>query len=262
MMKKTARQLKVKVAGNEKVKENIYRLSFRSDYLSKHSLPGNFIHIKIENTVLRRPFSVHDIKGDKVYVLFKVRGKGTRFLSEYKRGRSLDVIGPLGRGFSLKVPGESLNIIIAGGIGVAPLVFLARKIGKRGQRGNNLAILGFENTGDIVCEEEFRRLAYKVYISTEDGSRGEKGNSVGILKRILSGYPEETFMRIYACGPKDMFFEINKTAKKFPNAECEVSFEQFMGCGLGVCCACVIETKTGYRKICRDGPVFDIKEIW
>jgi len=127
-------------------------------------------------------------------------------------------------------------------------------------RNNNFILLGAKNKKEVICEQGFKSLGFKVRVATEDGSRGAKGTVIKLLDKKITSLDKKIY--IYACGPKEMFLEINKKVKKRPKIKCEVSFEQFMGCGLGVCCACSIKTKKGYKKTCKDGPVFNIKDIW
>ena len=162
--------------------------------------------------------------------------------------------------FNLEVKTKNrTNILVAGGIGVAPLVFLAQELSKL-KRNDNLILLGAKNSKEIVCEKELKSLGFKIKIATEDGSKGTKGTVIKLLDKELAKSNKQIY--IYACGPKEMFSAINRKIKKLPKIRCEVSFEQFMGCGLGVCCACSIKTKKGYKKTCKDGPVFNIKDIW
>ena len=255
------KQLKVKVKNLKKVKPDIFLLSFDSGYLAKNSYPGQFIHVRIEKTILRRPFSIHYIKGKTIYVLFRIKGRGTKVLSRYKNKDKLDIIGPLGIGFSFakdKV-GSSNNILVAGGLGVAPLLFLSDKL----KGFKTTAILGAKSERDVVCEEEFKKRGCKVYVTTEDGSKGKKATSTDLLKDIINRVDRGQKINIYSCGPEAMFKEIKKVMDAIDvPVECEISFEQFMGCGLGVCCACVIETQKGFQKVCKDGPVFNLRDIW
>ncbi len=265
-MEKKVKQLKVKVEGIKQIKKDIFLLNFFSSQIAKTAIPGNFLHLRIDpDLILRRPLSIHKIVDKQVYLLFRVRGRGTDLLSRYKKGDILDIIGPLGRGFSrISQKGES-KIIIAGGMGVAPMVFLAQRLKaacNKHEAVQGLILLGAANKKEILCEDDFKKLGYKVHSATEDGSKGFKGRVTGLLKKILSTNRYQLLADIYACGPGEMFFEINKILKKYPLIDCEVSFEQFMGCGLGICCGCVIKTKAGYKKVCKDGPVFDLKEIW
>ena len=262
------KELIVRVKKLNKIKTDIFLLSFDSAYLSKNSCPGQFLHIKIIKTILRRPFSIHCLKGKTVFILFRIRGRGTKMLSGYKPGDKLSIIGPLGKGFRLNSKSEK-NILLAGGLGVAPLVFLAQRLKKviplRAQvsskfKVKSLILLGAKNKKEILCEQEFKNMGYRVIIATEDGSKGYKGIVTGLLKKLLTiDYRLST--NIYTCGPEAMFKGIKKVIGKNENINCQVSFEQFMGCGLGVCCGCTIETKAGYKKVCKDGPVFNIKDV-
>ncbi|MBN3041119.1 MAG: dihydroorotate dehydrogenase electron transfer subunit [Candidatus Omnitrophica bacterium] len=255
------RQLKVRINNVSNQGKDTYLLDIESPYLAKNSSPGNFIHIKIKPVILRRPFSIHRVEGNSIFVLFKKKGRGTSELASIKKGEVLDVIGPLGRGFNLSLerkPSVHKNIILAGGIGVAPLVFLAEKLGKQ----QTIVLLGAKDKKGILCEKDFKKLGCKVHIATEDGSKGFKGTVLDLLKSILRDTKYEMRTTIYACGPKPMLYAVHKAIKKYQNTSCQVSFEQFMGCGLGFCCGCVIKTKTGYKKVCKDGPVFDVRDIW
>ncbi|MBU1121886.1 MAG: dihydroorotate dehydrogenase electron transfer subunit [Candidatus Omnitrophota bacterium] len=267
------KQVTVKVDKIERVKTDVFLLSFVSGYLAKESRPGNFLHIKVNSTILRRPFSVHKVSGNKIYVLFRIRGRGTDILSRYKKGEILDIIGPLGNGFEVRRPKTEdrrlktgiQNILIAGGIGVAPLMFLAQHFTKTLNTNHQPLItilLGAKNKKEVLCEQELKKLGCKVYVATEDGSKGIKGTVIGLLERSLWTREPGTQTNLYSCGPKEMFWNINQILEGRKDVNCQVSFEQFMGCGLGICCACTIETKNGYKKVCKDGPVFDIRDIW
>ena len=256
------KQISIKIEHVKKIKPQIYLLSFKAPFIAKNAKAGQFLHIKVDNkiTILRRPFSIHSIKGNLIYILLRIRGRGTKLLAQCKRGDNLDIIGPLGNGFDYsksKKQETRKQIIVAGGIGVAPLVFLGKKL----PNTKALVILGAKNRREVVCESGFRRMGHKVLIATEDGSRGFRGTAVDLLKKELKASSPKFLADIYVCGPKEMFFEIKKILKNYPKVKCQVSFEQFMGCGLGICCGCSIETKQGYKKVCKDGPVFNLKEI-
>lgn len=244
------------------IKEDIFLFSFRSAFLSKTAKPGMFIHIKIPGTILRRPLSIHDVIGAKIYILFRVKGRGTKILSSYKPQDKLNIIGPLGKGFDLIDKNNSQHILIAGGLGVAPLRFLAHKLSKNNKTKENIIILGAKTGADILVKDEFQALGYQVYITTQDGSLGHKGVVTQVLDKILSARKRNYYSYIYACGPEIMFKAINDVIIKYSRISCQVSFEQFMGCGLGICCGCTIATNQGYKKVCKDGPVFDIKNIY
>jgi len=253
----TPKELTLRVKKINKIKDDIFLLSFDSAYIAKNSYPGQFLHIKIIKTILRRPFSIHCIKGKTVSVLFRVRGRGTKILSEYKIKDKLDIIGPLGKGFCLDNKSEK-NILLAGGLGVAPLVFLADKL----KGCKPIAILGAKDKFDVVCADEFKKRGCQVYVATEDGSKGKKGTAVDILKSLFNKINKSDKINLYTCGPEGMFKGIKKVIGKNKNINCQISFEQFMGCGLGTCCGCTIETKNGYKKVCKDGPVFKMEDVW
>ncbi|MFA5007914.1 MAG: dihydroorotate dehydrogenase electron transfer subunit [Candidatus Omnitrophota bacterium] len=260
------KQLKVKTTFIKKIKPDIFLLGLNSDYIAKTAKPGQFLHIKVDekNTILRRPLSIHKIDKNLIYILFRVRGRGTRILGNSKKGDIFDVIGPLGNGFYLPRPTSNVqHILVAGGMGVAPLVFLAERLKAQSaeRRAQSVVLLGAKNKNEVLAEKEFKKLGYKVYIATDNGSRGFHGTVTELLKKIIAMRYAPSAMRLYACGPKEMFYEIKKVLEKYPNIKAQVSFEQFMGCGLGICYGCVIETKEGYKKVCRDGPVFDLKII-
>lgn len=264
------KELEIKIEFLKKIKSDIYLLGFKSVYIAGRVSPGEFVHVKVDDkaTILRRPLSVHKVKKNLIYILFRVRGRGTKLLSQCKKGDVLNVIGPLGNGFDFKAQSSELralsNILIAGGMGVAPLVFLAEKLaaGKKGKTNiKNLVLLGAKNKKEVLAEQEFKKTGFEIQVATDDGSRGFKGNVVDLLKTLLRAKYSELRANLYACGPKEMFYEIKKVLEKYPQIKAQVSFEQFMGCGLGVCCGCVIETKAGYKKVCKDGPVFNINDI-
>ncbi len=253
-MKSEAKQVKVKLKSIKKIKPDVFLLTFSSAHLAKTAKPGNFLQIKINSVILRRPFSIHKIEKNNLYVLFRIRGRGTKALAKIKAGAALDIIGPLGTGFKLD---SGVNILLAGGLGVAPLVFLAQKLKTR----QGLVLLGAKSKNEVLAEKEFKKLGFKVQVATDDGSQGHKGTVTSLLKNKLTTNNQQ-LTTIYACGPKEMFSNIAEAIKKYPKVNCQVSFEQFMGCGLGVCSACVIETKKGYQKVCEQGPVFNLRDVF
>ncbi|MFA5338419.1 MAG: dihydroorotate dehydrogenase electron transfer subunit, partial [Candidatus Omnitrophota bacterium] len=185
------KQLKVKTAFIKKIKPDVFLLGLDSNYLAKAAKPGQFLHIKVDDktTILRRPLSIHKIKKNLIYVLFRVRGRGTKLLSKCKKGDIFDVIGPLGNGFKISpqstVHRQQTNIFLAGGMGVAPLVFLGEKLAEiKNQKSKikNVVLLGAKNKKEILAEGEFKKLGFEIHIATDDGSRGFKGNVTSLLK--------------------------------------------------------------------------------
>lgn len=269
------KNIKVPLKNRKKVSADIFLISFDSKYISRKARPGQFVHVNVRGPAfLRRPISIHNIEGDTVHLLFKIRGKGTEYLSRYRPGDILDITGPLGRGFTIPVNISSSGyfILVGGGMGVAPLLYLAHVLDSRYavSRGNRVSsvpgkavFLGAENKDGILCGKYFREKGWELRASTLDGSFGAKGTVLDSLKEYLAPKNTEEFRAMmYVCGPSVMFESLYSLIKHFSKVECEVSYEQFMGCGIGLCGACVIETNQGYRKVCKDGPVFDVRTIF
>jgi len=218
--------------------------------------PGQFVQVKVEgspDTFLRRPISIHDVDYDKntIKLLIQVAGKGTERLSNLKPGEVLNLIYPLGNSFSM--PAESSNILlVGGGCGVAPLLFLGKYLKSNGY--NPAILLGFRNSGRVIEFDEYSRIG-DVYLTTEDGSVGEKG--------FVTDHPvlwDRDFDNVYCCGPSSMMKAISAYCMK-KGITCEVSLENLMACGFGVCLCCVVDTVKGNLCTCIDGPVFNIKEL-
>jgi dihydroorotate dehydrogenase electron transfer subunit len=249
---------KILILDNKEIASDYFLMELASPEIAQNSSPGQFLHIKCSrnhNPLLRRPFSIHRVIDEKcIEILYKVVGKGTLCLSKRKKGEKIDCIGPLGNGFKLK--NMQTAIVVAGGIGIAPLIFLAEKLAK----SKIISFLGAKTKNEILCTKDFKSLGAKVNIATEDGSLGYKGMVSDLLKDKLSSIVHHISSIIYACGPKEMLKEIAFLSKEH-KIPCQVSFEQFMGCGIGICNSCVIRTKQGYRRVCKDGPVFNTEEI-
>lgn len=263
-----ALQKKVKIIFNKPLAKNYFRLRFEWPQLAKESKPGQFIQVRISESfepLLRRPFGIHRVSGGAVEILYQIVGQGTKMLSQKNTGDYLNVLGPLGNGFKISTP-HTLNatrcILVAGGMGVAPLTFLAEKLTKRktkNEKGKTLVLIGAKTQNHILCADEFKRIGCEIKIATDDGSAGFKGYVSELLNKLLSTidcWPST----IYACGPKPMLKEIQKicAAKKL---SCQASFEENIACGLGACLGCAIKTMKGFKKVCFDGPVFEIKEV-
>lgn len=254
------KKLKVKLTHIDRIKKDVYLLRFTSGYLATHAEPGQFLHVKIDSPglLLRRPFSIHRIKNNTIYLLFRIRGKGTHILSNYKKKDWLDIIGPLGKGFDYTLDAACTSLLVAGGMGIAPLLFLAEKLNK----SKKVVLVGAETKSDVLGKKNFKSLGCKILIATEDGSLGFKGTVTDLLKKYLSSKDKNFVAQLYACGPTEMFQELAGALKKYPRIKSQVSFEQFMGCGVGLCRACVIKTKRKNLRACKDGPVFDLKDVF
>jgi dihydroorotate dehydrogenase electron transfer subunit len=258
---------KAKILSNKPVKDNYYRLNFDFAGLANQALPGQFIHVKISNgfePLLRRPFGIHRVFGSRTEILYEVVGEGTKILSRKKPGELLDIMGPLGNGFKFQASSfrQQAAILVAGGMGVAPLTFLAEKLAERktkNEKCKTLVLIGAKTKKHILCEKEFKKLGCEVKISTDDGSRGFKGYVSELLNKLLSTM-DCGLLTIYTCGPRPMLKTMQKIclANKIP---CQASFEENIACGLGACLGCAIKTRHGFKRVCYDGPVFDIKEV-
>jgi len=220
-------------------------------------LPGQFVQVLVENshtTFLRRPFSVHLVKEkeNSLQLLVQIKGDGTKKLSLLREGDRLNLVYPLGNSFTTGVKGEVL--LIGGGCGVAPLLFLARTLQEQGAKVTTL--IGGRRKHDLLEAEEYRKCG-TVYLATEDGSEGEKGlvTDHSILQKEKLGYS-----RIYCCGPDAMMRAVAKMAGMH-KIECEVSLENTMACGFGVCLCCITPTTGGNQRVCVEGPVFDTKVL-
>ena len=250
-------QFKTKIVSNKRIAPDHYRLSFKAPAIAVNTKPGQFFNIKVDSSyrpLLRRPFGAHKIYKDRIEILYKVVGKATEILSKKKKNDTLSVVGPLGNGFNLLHPrgvhrGGGSTVLVGGGHGVAPLLALAKTL----KAAKLMVYIGARTKKHIVCEKDFEKLGGKVHIATEDGSKGHKGLVTDLFKKTMRG-------AIYACGPKPMLKAVAGFAKR-RKIPCQVSLEEYVACGIGTCLGCAVKTKSGYKLICKDGPVFDAKEI-
>jgi dihydroorotate dehydrogenase electron transfer subunit len=254
-------QTKAKVIKNIEVVPGYYKICLSCAIIARTAQPGQFLEVKVSaaaEPLLRRPFSIHRLDKTRVEILFEVLGLGTKLLAEKKAGQYLDIIGPLGNGFNYRSPGQQVSrspILVAGGMGVAPLLFLAEKL----VHSKPLVLLGTKTKKQVLCENEFKKLGCTVKIATDDGSRGFKGKVTELLKYLLSTI-DYRLSTIYACGPKPMLREVAAIAKKY-NIPTEVSLEEHLACGIGACLGCVVDTPEGFKRVCKEGPVFKADEI-
>lgn len=219
-------------------------------------LAGQFVEVRIDNqkdVFLRRPISVHyySEESHELWLLVQLVGKGTRAISMLEKGTKINLVLPLGNGFSLPEKPQK-TLLVGGGVGVAPLLYLGKKLKEKGNEVTFL--LGARTSSDlmqIACFKEFG----EVCITTEDASEGESG-----FVTQHSVWRKRQFDKIFSCGPTPMMKAVAKMAQE-RNIDCEVSLENTMACGLGACLCCVTDTKEGHKCVCTDGPVFDIKEL-
>jgi len=252
-------QIKAKIIAHQRFGDSFRCLEFESGFIAKHAVAGQFVNIKVTDglaPLLRRPLSIHAIKAGKVKVIYKVLGKGTRALAARKPGELLDIIGPLGNGFDLLrlvKSKTSKNILVAGGMGVAPLVFLAEKLKKT----KPLVLNGAKRKKEILCAREFKALGCELKIATLDGSWGFKGTVTDLFKIILEGINSA---RVFSCGPQAMLKAVSQISGEH-KISAQLSLEEHMACGIGACLGCVVATKTGYKTVCKDGPIFYSEEL-
>ncbi len=261
------REVKAKIVSNRKIAPLHYKLALDAPPIAKDIMPGQFMHVKCSDSyepLLRRPFSLHKVKDRHIEVLYEVVGRGTELLAKKKSGEFLDIIGPLGNGFSftrMTHDARRRTVLVAGGMGVAPLLALAEKL-VRG-KSKLYVLIGAKTKDRILCEKDFKKLGCEVKIATDDGSKGFKGLVTDLLRQKL------LVTGIYACGPNAMLKEVARIAQKH-NVQCQVSLEEYMACGVGVCLGCPVKvkmmdegrrTKDEYKMVCKDGPVFNAEEI-
>ena len=253
-------QIKAKIISNYRFSGNYWHLEFESGFIAKQAVAGQFVNIKVSDglePLLRRPLSIHAVKEKKVKVIYEILGKGTQILSTRKPGEFLDIIGPLGKGFDYRGLVKSKaakNILIAGGIGVAPLVFLAEKL----KLSKPLVLIGARSKDQILCRQEFKALGCELKIATIDGSLGFKGRVTDLFKIILEQQAKPA--RIFSCGPLLMLKAVGQIVAEH-KINAQLSLEAHMACGIGACLGCVVATKTGYKTVCKDGPVFSSEEL-
>ena len=249
-------QEKGKVLENEPLCEGIYRMRIECPRISKEAKAGQFVLLKVcqgFDPLLLRPFSFHDVQSESYDLVYQVVGRGTSILSTKSIGDVMDSIGPLGNGFKF-VQGES--VLVAGGIGVAPLLLLARSLARRKMK--TVLVYGAKTAASMVCKEGFDSVGVSVKLATEDGSTGFKGTCVELLEPLLKS---SNVNAVYACGPTAMLREVAKLCKDH-NTTCQISVEERMACGVGACKGCSISrTDGGYLTVCKDGPVFDAREV-
>ena len=208
---------------------------------------GQFVNILLDGLYLRRPISVCDCAEGVLTLIYKVVGKGTRQMAQMKAGQPLDVLTQLGNGYDMTKAGDH-PLLIGGGVGVPPLYMLARQLRQQGKTVS--VILGFNTKDEVFCEQEFKDLGCDVTVTTADGSHGVKGFVTDALPADYSYF--------YTCGPEPML----KAVYRATTTSGQFSFEERMGCGFGACMGCSCKVITGYKRICKDGPVLEKEEIF
>lgn len=250
-------QDRYKILANTKVSGVYHRLVLDAPALAKAARPGQFIHIKVADglePLFRRPFSIFRAHLGQVEIFYEPVGKGTRLLAAKNKGETLDVLGPLGKPFTM--PGRSVKeiVFIAGGIGVAPFMIFSDVI--KSHKAGKVLLYGGRDKGHTFSLAEFNKNGIKTFIATDDGSEGVKGRVSELFSKIKIA---PTTM-IYACGPRSMIAAVKAFALEH-GLPGEASMEEVMACGLGACLGCSIPTSKGFKTVCHDGPVFSLEEL-
>jgi dihydroorotate dehydrogenase electron transfer subunit len=241
------------------ISSGVHLMRIKTPDIAATAQPGQFITVSCEGLVLRRPFSIHQVviaseaEQSEIALLFEVVGKGTLWLSQRQTGDEIDILGPLGNRFGIESSSRNL-LLVAGGIGIAPLVFLAQHASSQ----HHVTLMQGASTAArlypiLPLPNEVRFVSV-----TEDGSIGKKGMVTDVLPDFLDWADQ-----IYACGPVDMYKAISLIvdSRQLPAKKSQVSLELRMGCGIGACYGCTINTKRGSKQVCRDGPIFELDEI-
>jgi len=253
-----------KIISQDELKKGCFRMKIQAPSIAKEAGAGQFLHVRCGGStdpLLRRPLSIHRIGAKCVEILYNVVGKGTVILSQMAKGDVIDIIGPLGKGFKISKKSRSFKILVGGGMGVAPLLALAEELSRGAKKKKFIVVLGAKTKNHILCEKEFRKLGGEVHVATEDGSAGKKALATELAEDIVkSGKCRRQEICIYAAGPAGMVKALCRLAGGC-SLESQVSLEEKMACGLGACLGCVIDTQSGYKRVCKDGPVFNMCEI-
>jgi len=258
------RQETVPVVAREEIAPGTLVVGLRSPHLARESKPGQFLMLKIPggNLLWGRAYSIYHTDGETVYILFKVIGRGTKLLAEEPVGAKVQVIGPLGNTFT--PPGaDEISFLVGGGVGLPPLYFYAKMNRDRAERIR--VFIGARDKDNVLLEKEFKQLGCQVEVSTDDGSVGVKGLVSNILENsIRNNFKMKARLCIYSCGPNPMLKAVGKIGIE-QGIRTELSLEEAMACGLGVCLGCVVKTKCdggqAYTRLCCDGPVLEADKI-
>ena len=253
----------IEIAFNKKVAADTFFMGLRSPEIAVEARPGQFMMLKVGqgmDPLLRRPFSICGVRGDDlVLILYRVVGQGTTIMCDAGEGESLSVLGPLGSGFKMPHKGET-PVLVAGGMGIAPLIFLASIM----EPGSFIFLSGFGSGEEIVATNEIGFSGIDLSISTDDGSAGHRGLVTELMENRLAGFDGKTNPSVFACGPLPMLKEVAAITLD-GTLPCQVSLEATMACGLGACQGCAIrgssEQNTAYYHVCQDGPVFDVNAL-
>lgn len=260
------------VVENRRLKPLYFLLEIHCPPIAAKIKPGQFVMLKVSDSndpFLRRPFSVFKSYPDnhlekkkrgRLFILYKKVGKGTQTMTEFEEGQRVNIIGPLGNGFTLPpCPASTKIVLVGGGVGIVTLYSLAELL----PGGKMFVFIGGGTRNDILCSADFKKLNASVFHATEDGSLGFKGTVIDLFLSKTGVFRKKESLHLYACGPVGMLKEL-ATAMPFEQTVSQASLEARMGCGFGACWGCVIKTrdpKALYQRVCKEGPVFDLKDI-
>jgi len=243
------------IISNSEVMPGVYLIWLESAPIASTAQPGQFVMVRCGEDAehpLRRPLSIHRLDNNKLAFLFTVVGKGTHWLAQCQAGNNIDLLGPLGNGYSIQ-PGSPNLLLLAGGIGIAPLCFLAEKAL---EQGCSVTLMLGASTATQLYPRHFLPAQAELIIATEDGTDGREGMITDFLPDYVEGADQ-----IFACGPSSMYHTMAVQKQQFRGKPAQISLEVRMGCGLGVCYGCTVKTKNGLKQVCQDGPIFDLDEI-
>ena len=235
----------LKITENIRVAENVYKMVLEDPELEEMK-PGQFVNIRLDGLYLRRPISVCESEAGSLTIIYKAVGKGTEQMSRMKEREKLDVLTGLGNGYDLTKAGDR-PLLLGGGVGVPPLVMLARKLREQGK--DVTVVLGFNTMEEVFGQAAFENMGVNTIVTTADGTFGTKGF-------VTDAMPED-YSYFYTCGPEPMLKAVYRKTK----TSGQFSFEERMGCGFGACMGCSCKTITGNKRICREGPVLEKEEI-
>ena len=252
----------------------VFRTNLRGPEIARDACPGQFVNVRVAeclDPLLRRPFSIHAASPERgvFSLLYVVRGRGTKLLKAMQPGNSVSVVGPLGRGFDLGDSPEAEHVVVAGGCGAAPLHFLCDALCRKWDCSRVTVLAGAQCKDAVLCETEFRAHGVEVGISTDDGSYGYHGFVTQLLEQHLIQTGNRQLptanVRVYTCGPHSMLKEVARISGAAGVASCQVSLENVMACGIGVCMGCVQKIKDSHgwhhERVCSEGPVFEAKDV-
>jgi dihydroorotate dehydrogenase electron transfer subunit len=245
------------VLANDRLAEGIGLVTLDAPRIARDVEPGQFVHLRIEqgaSFILRRPFSVHRALDGRIQLLYQVLGTGTRALASKEPGDLMDAVGPLGHGFDVP-EGTAHALLVAGGLGVAPMVLLAERLAERGVAVT--VAYGAPERERLVARDALEAVARRLEVATDDGSAGVRGLVTELVGTLIE---DDSPDMVYACGPEVMSRSVSRIADE-AGVACQVSLERLMACGVGACLSCVVTTTGGQARACVDGPVFDARNL-